>query len=82
MPQMVGGEAPVGLVTEKESVRHWPDTDCPAFPVVVGTPFFVKTVEVVEVDGPVMVKDTKSRRSCKKNPDIIASICEKKVFLL
>ncbi len=59
---MVGGEAPVGLVTEKESVRHWLATDCPATPVALGTPFLVFTVEVVVVDGPVIVKDTKSRR--------------------
>ncbi len=60
---MTGGAAPPGLVTAKVSVRHcvavvWPT------PVETTTPFKVEVEEMVLVDGPEMVKDTKSKRIC------------------
>ena len=59
---MVGGAAPLGLVTVKVSVRHCVDSDWPKVAVVKGTPFFTLVTEVVDVEGPAIVKETKSRR--------------------
>lgn len=62
MPQMVGGLAPPGVDTEKESVRHWPVFDtCP--PPSITSPRNNAATLKVDVDGPEMTKLSKSNRS-------------------
>ena len=56
---MAGGVEPPGFVTEKRSVEHWLAPE-DSFPSPATTPETVLTVLVVKVDGPVIVKVSKS----------------------
>ena len=60
---MTGGAAPFGLETENRSVKHWVACEAKIRPAASGDPpaFSLVTV-VVEVDGPAIVKEMKSRR--------------------
>ena len=60
---MTGGVTPLGLVTTKESVRHWVATAALAVAVAVKTPPLVRVAAAEFVLGPVMTKLEKSRRS-------------------
>ena len=63
---MVEGLAPSGLETVNVSVRHWVAEDWETAPLETGvraTPKLVLTSLAVEVDGPVIWKVLKSRRS-------------------
>ena len=63
---MVGGAVPPGFVTENESARHCPDVVTPT-PDAAGMtmfPFNRWAVVTVKVEGPVIVKASKSSRSC------------------
>ncbi len=61
VPQMVGGlMPPPPLVTEKVSVKHWVATPTFWVPAASITPPLSVVTEDVDVEGPAMVKLTKS----------------------
>ena len=64
MPHMTGGLLPPGLVTVNVSVRHC-DAEATFWPCPVATvcPFRIVFVVSVEVEGPVIEKVLKSKRS-------------------
>ncbi len=60
---MTGGEHPSPLVTENESVRHWVEVATLLAAVAVEAPYKVLVTLVEAVEGPVMTKLIKSKRS-------------------
>ena len=64
-PQMVGGPSWL-VITEKVSVRQR-DAVVISFPPLLATPFSTLIVVVVKVDGPVITKVSKSKRSYTKD---------------
>ena len=65
VPQIAGGEAPFGFVTVKVSVRHLLAVEislAAVFEIIFPVAF---AKEVVKVDGPVMVKVSKSSLNCR-----------------
>ena len=61
---MLGGALPSGLDTENLSVRHCVACEARMVPDGSGAPPLLSLVtELVLVEGPAMVKETKSRRS-------------------
>ncbi len=66
VPQMTGGPTPLGLPTEKVSVRHCEASEETTPFAADVTPFFVNTARVLlslAVAGPVITKLSKSKRS-------------------
>ena len=60
IPQIDGGVIePPGLETEKRSVAHWVPPEATAVPDTT-FPLIIFTVVAVKVEGPVMVKVSKS----------------------
>ncbi len=67
VPQITGGVLPPGLVTVNVSVRQLDLSDAAAMrPLLVAWPLLWVKEIAEEVTGPVIMKESKSRRSCKK----------------